>query len=242
MARPSDDVLGDYGYGLGDEPNISDDERKNESDFDENFDNAVALMMEQEKVEGLILLLVNNLNEKGKRILIGKLREALTLGNVQGGKSTLNVGILDRMIFDYVRELGFERAYMIAFEFYGELERKYMKGNGFTNFPKYFKVELPKKLTGLSSGFRTPPRKKFKTGESPSGESPYGGQIPGSDQILTPGEMGSPMDPRDPYTTKTDRNPDDVEKPFPEDVLGSSSNLCPSCVTGLCDTHIQLRF
>ncbi len=223
--------------------NSSEDEESEIGEEDwKDFDAMNQCIEEDTQLEGLISLLINNLNEKGKRVLIGKLREALTLGNVQGGKSTLNVGILDGMISDYVRALGYDAAYSIALEFYtsGDLKPKYMMGNGIKEFPEFFGVKLPKRLDVLSRGYKTPPRKKSKIGGSP-----YGGQIPGSEQVLTPGEMGGSPDPRDPFSERPDWDPDKVAEEFPdmdEDVLDPSSNLCPSCVTGLCDTHIQLRF
>ena len=225
---------------------VSDKGSEDESDFDDKFDDAMASMMEEAEVKGLISLLLNNLNDKGKRVFIGKLREALRIGKVQGGICTKNVDELNEMIKDHVGKLGYDTAYSIALDFYtsGDLKPNYMMGDGITIFPEFFGIKMPDELTGLSSGdqtgCQTPTKRRRIDG------SPYGGRIPNANQLLTPGRMEGSPDFRDPFSDRPDWNPDRVAEEFPdnmdEDTGGPRNKLCPSCVTGLCDTHIQLRF
>ncbi len=219
--------------GSGDECDISDDESQEDCELGADIYDACASMIEEDKKRDLISLLLNNLNERGKRVFIGKL---LGKEKVKGGKANLTVEQLNDIIITKVHELGYDRAYQIAKRFYVSKEFKcnYMMGDGYTIFPVFFKIKLSKELTDLSNNYQTPKKRRKTEG------SPYGGPIPRSDQIGTPGEIPS-SNPRDPFPTMEDQNPDDVAKPFP-DCVESPSNLCPSCVTGLCDIHIQLRF
>lgn len=213
-------------YGFPD--NISGDESEDESDFDDEFDKSLKAMSDNIAYRSnMAEMMTECLTDNGKRIVYGQ----LGLPKITGGIGRKTGDDLDTLIREGImnENVSYETIKLSALNTFTNPDRYILK-------KQYSKWAAFLGMTANNRLYLSPPRSPKRSNQA----------VFTSD--CSPGQLFSSDDPYDEYplnSLQEDGNPDKVAEEFPDmdkDMNGPSSNLCPSCVTGLCDTHIQLRF